>query len=367
MQAEFPQALKDENLTAMIQALDGGADVNAADEFGRTALHVAAKGKSTEVIKLLLSRGADVNRQDKDGRTPLHLAYAYAIDLLLEAKADWKIVDKDGNSPLHTAAEMTGNREVYRLLKAGVPVNVKNAAGLTPLHFAALQGSRDAAAMLLDRKANVNARTTADYTYTWTYVDPSALGNERLVPKGSTPLSITLEEHRRNKWSAGNKFKDFADFLRLQGATEPPGRWRRWEWVVTAPLSIAMLVLLVWGIGHLDARMRKWSAMADKFATDKPPAGQIERNQDGVVGTVGLITLKHLLTASVSDEGLYIAMPSWLRAGHPPLLVPWNQVRVSEIGSGVDGPIVRFYIGHPRVGTVELRGGLAKAAQDRAQ
>jgi len=50
-----------------------------------------------------------------------------------------------------------------------------------------------------------------------------------------------------------------------------------------------------------------------------------------------------------------------------PLLVPWNQVRVSEIGSGVDGPIVRFYIGHPRVGTVELRGGLAKAAQDRAQ
>src|SRR5205809_5703107 len=99
MQGEFREALKDANLMGMIKALDGGADVNAADEYGRTALHVAAKDKSTEVIKLLLSRGADVNRQDKDGRTPLHLAYSYAIDLLLEAKADWKIVDKAGNSP----------------------------------------------------------------------------------------------------------------------------------------------------------------------------------------------------------------------------------------------------------------------------
>lgn len=51
-----------------------GADPNAADHDGGTALHWAVAGGSFEVVRLLLEAGADPVRADKDGMTPLALA-----------------------------------------------------------------------------------------------------------------------------------------------------------------------------------------------------------------------------------------------------------------------------------------------------
>lgn len=44
--------------------LDQGADVNAANPYGGTALTFAARRGNAEVVKLLLERGADPNRKD---------------------------------------------------------------------------------------------------------------------------------------------------------------------------------------------------------------------------------------------------------------------------------------------------------------
>jgi hypothetical protein len=52
-----------------------GADVNAADNWGWTPLHRAARDNSTvEVAKYLVSQGADVNVRNKGGATPLDMA-----------------------------------------------------------------------------------------------------------------------------------------------------------------------------------------------------------------------------------------------------------------------------------------------------
>ena len=61
-------------LQAVRIALDTGADVNAANDTGRTALHGAAAIRSTELIELLAERGARVDAEDNEGRTPLDLA-----------------------------------------------------------------------------------------------------------------------------------------------------------------------------------------------------------------------------------------------------------------------------------------------------
>ena len=61
-------------LQAVRIALDAGADVNAANAAGRTAMHGAAALGSTALIELLAERGARIDAQDNDGRTPLDLA-----------------------------------------------------------------------------------------------------------------------------------------------------------------------------------------------------------------------------------------------------------------------------------------------------
>ena len=61
-------------LAAVRIALDAGADVDAANAAGRTAMHGAAALGSTALIGLLAERGARVDVEDNEGRTPLNLA-----------------------------------------------------------------------------------------------------------------------------------------------------------------------------------------------------------------------------------------------------------------------------------------------------
>ena len=62
--------------TASVQALvrEGGVDVNASGEYGRTALFEAARNGHTETVRALEACGADVESADVAGETPLFAA-----------------------------------------------------------------------------------------------------------------------------------------------------------------------------------------------------------------------------------------------------------------------------------------------------
>ena len=65
---------------AVAAALELGADVDAANDAGDTALHAAASHGMNSVIELLTSRGADLRVENRRGETPLALAvYADGI------------------------------------------------------------------------------------------------------------------------------------------------------------------------------------------------------------------------------------------------------------------------------------------------
>ena len=71
---------EDEALEAVKMLLDLGADINAVDNKGDTAMHGAAYGNFPTIVRLLADRGADVNiwkQPDKEGRTPLFIAEGY--------------------------------------------------------------------------------------------------------------------------------------------------------------------------------------------------------------------------------------------------------------------------------------------------
>ena len=69
-----------EVLEAVQVLLDLGADVNAVDNNGETAMHAAAYKNLPKVVKFLAAKGARIdlwNRADKFGWTPLAIAAGY--------------------------------------------------------------------------------------------------------------------------------------------------------------------------------------------------------------------------------------------------------------------------------------------------
>src|SRR5205814_3252520 len=69
-----------EVLEALQVALDLGADVNAVDNNGETAMHAASYKNLPKVVKFLAAKGARIdvwNRPDKFAWTPLALAVGY--------------------------------------------------------------------------------------------------------------------------------------------------------------------------------------------------------------------------------------------------------------------------------------------------
>jgi ankyrin repeat protein len=63
-----------EAIAAIKLCLDAGADVNAIDNQGDTALHGAAQKGWDQVVQFLADRGAKLDTKDKKGRTPLDAA-----------------------------------------------------------------------------------------------------------------------------------------------------------------------------------------------------------------------------------------------------------------------------------------------------
>lgn len=67
-----------------------GADIDAADTNGRTALHYALRYGSQDVARYLIKKGADYNRADNSGVTPASLAAEKGFETALELMTDIK-------------------------------------------------------------------------------------------------------------------------------------------------------------------------------------------------------------------------------------------------------------------------------------
>lgn len=140
-----------------------GADINAQDEHGRTALRKVSQMGLHNIMKLLLELGADPNICDKfNGSALMDIACsgnAETARLLIEAGANVNNREWFGRTSLMWAAER--HSDIVRiLLDAGADVSLnslKSACGLTALHYAVMNGNEDSAIMLLDAGADPNA------------------------------------------------------------------------------------------------------------------------------------------------------------------------------------------------------------------
>ncbi|KAK5661436.1 hypothetical protein OQA88_11337 [Cercophora sp. LCS_1] len=158
------QRAASEGLLELLRLLiDRGVDLNAVDQKGRTALHLAVRYRRNMVAWLLLQNGASIEKADKRGFTPLHTAVETckaggdrnASSLLWMLLEHWPggitVKTKHGWTVLHIAAREGNSSVVWLLLEKGAGPKDSDHDGSTALHHAATSNHIGVAHLLSTR------------------------------------------------------------------------------------------------------------------------------------------------------------------------------------------------------------------------
>jgi ankyrin repeat protein len=191
----------------------------------KTPVADATRVGDLETLRALLREGADVNAAQGDGMTALHwaalLGDVESARMLLYAGANVKAATRLGAfTPLLLACK-NGHPEVVRaLLDGGAQVNDATTNGTTALMFAAASGSVGAVATLLDGGASVNASESArgETALMFAAAYDRATVVDLLVGRGADLAAVTKvvdaaaieKEHRELRRERQKKFGVFA-------------------------------------------------------------------------------------------------------------------------------------------------------------
>ena len=161
-------AISASHIDAARLLLKHGARVSLrSSSSGMMVLHQAAVTGQSAMCELLLEKGgANVDAVDEDGQTALHYAAATGsvgcVRVLLQAGAGVDVKQSLGLTPAHWAAHK-GHCEVLGLLmEFGAKVGSVANEGATALHLAANRGHLSAAKLLLEKGARKNGRAAWD-------------------------------------------------------------------------------------------------------------------------------------------------------------------------------------------------------------
>ena len=193
---QLVQAVKNGDATAVRALLGRGADVDARQSDGATALHWAAHLNDLEAADLLIRAGAAVDATNDLGVTPLWVATtagsAAMVAKLLEARGDPNIAPDTGGTPLMIAARQGNVAAVRSLLAHGADASVREGAqGQTALMWAVARRHPRVVQVLLETGAALNARTKSSRRHVLLCCQKSLGKTEGIVwveQGGFTPL-----------------------------------------------------------------------------------------------------------------------------------------------------------------------------------
>jgi ankyrin repeat protein len=207
--------------------LDHGAAINAVDpEFGETALMLAVRENHPAAVKLLIDRGAELNVHTRIGpeqafRPPCKGTGCGSEGVGINRGGlpdrGVRAATAGGLTPLLYAARDGRSEEAKLLLTAEAKANLADPNGISPLLMSVLNNHLDVARMLLDSGADINAADFWGRTPLWAAVDLRNMdldhgvdtGVERapildfiklLIDRGANVNARTKEVHPGRRW-----------------------------------------------------------------------------------------------------------------------------------------------------------------------
>ena len=143
---KFLESVKKKEGEKVEQALmDSPTIVNARDvSTGETALHIVVARRDLTWLRYLVQKGANVNQADDRGRTPLqqaiNLGWREGAEYLVESKASTESTNDAGETPLISAVHRRDTQLMKVLLEAGADPDRADNSGRSARDYAKHDG-----------------------------------------------------------------------------------------------------------------------------------------------------------------------------------------------------------------------------------
>ena len=179
-----------------------------------------AQTGNIEAVKQHLADGGDVNSKSDIGRTPLDVAIAFKQPLITDLlrKHGGKTRDELKAAESIVVAVELGNIEaVKQHLNDGTEVNAKGGTGRTPLHWAAIEGHKEIAELLIAEGADVNAKGDDGTPLQFAAIVGSGEIVELLIANGADVNAKDNDGKTPLDWANRYNHTETADLLRKHG------------------------------------------------------------------------------------------------------------------------------------------------------
>lgn len=159
-------ATLDANEESLKILLDLKCDVSQTNNFGRNCLSFASEHNKLPIVKELIAAGAEIDAVDKNGNTALHFAAENGngtldvVQFLLEKQADPNLKDNDGWNSLMFATSKGDVKIVKYLVSNKAETKIINKEGWSPLMIAVSIKNVELARYFVDLNCDPNIIST---------------------------------------------------------------------------------------------------------------------------------------------------------------------------------------------------------------
>ncbi len=145
------------NTVLLMKALEARLDlVNSYDDNGHTALFHAARNNHLQAVKVLMEHGAEVDKACLDGQTPLSTAALHLLSGQSDQALIQYIIAKGAPYDIHTAAALGDVDQISSLMSKDPSLANKELRGLKPADYAVHCWQVAALRRLLEAGADAN-------------------------------------------------------------------------------------------------------------------------------------------------------------------------------------------------------------------
>jgi len=138
-----------------------------------------------------------------------------------------------------------------------------------------------------------------------------------------------------------------------------------WQsWLMNKPIYFGIFFVVMWVItSFIISKITGWSRLAEKYRTRRKPKSKLLLAVQVHWGSTYMAG--NIYTIGCNTEGMYLGVLFPFRVGHPPLLIPWHDIKTSKI-SGLIKSRIQLNFGNNLSRPFEIYDKTAQKIKERS-